>query len=104
MAKIKISDLSPVGSELFRDSESFLNELQADEMEAILGYGGLQLRLLLKILHHYSVAYNGWLHGHSIQTAFSNGVNGNSHFRGINRNTAIGHSINGITIGNINTV
>ncbi|MEH2237038.1 hypothetical protein [Nostoc sp.] len=32
MASIKISELRPVGSELFQDSESFLQELGAQEM------------------------------------------------------------------------
>jgi hypothetical protein len=32
MASIKISELRPVGSELFHDSESFLDELNEREM------------------------------------------------------------------------
>jgi hypothetical protein len=32
MASIKISELRPAGSELFQDSESFLNELNEQEM------------------------------------------------------------------------
>ncbi|MBC1236970.1 MULTISPECIES: hypothetical protein [Nostoc] len=32
MATIKINNLSPVGSELFQDSESFLNELTDTEL------------------------------------------------------------------------
>ncbi|BAY76950.1 hypothetical protein NSTC745_06970 [Nostoc sp. DSM 114161] len=32
MATIKIHDLSPAGSELFQDSESFLNELTDEEL------------------------------------------------------------------------
>ncbi|MDZ8186038.1 MAG: hypothetical protein RMX96_14445 [Nostoc sp. ChiSLP02] len=32
MATIKIHDLSPAGSELFQDSESFLNELTDAEL------------------------------------------------------------------------
>ncbi|MDM9585308.1 MULTISPECIES: hypothetical protein [unclassified Nostoc] len=32
MASIKISELRPAGSELFQDSESFLQELGAQEM------------------------------------------------------------------------
>ncbi|MDZ8241874.1 MAG: hypothetical protein RMZ69_32855 [Nostoc sp. ChiQUE01a] len=32
MATIKIHDLSPAGSELFHDSESFLNELTDEEL------------------------------------------------------------------------
>ncbi|MEH1836610.1 MAG: hypothetical protein V7L29_32310 [Nostoc sp.] len=37
MASIKISELRPVGSELFQDSESFLNELNAQDMEGVMG-------------------------------------------------------------------
>jgi hypothetical protein len=38
MASIKISELRPVGSELFQDSESFLNELsESREMAQVIG-------------------------------------------------------------------
>jgi len=37
MANIKLHDLSPAGSELFQDSESFLNELNAEELNNING-------------------------------------------------------------------
>ncbi|MDF5706647.1 MAG: hypothetical protein PUP90_02925 [Nostoc sp. S4] len=37
MATIKISDLHPVGSEFFIDSESFLNELTEDELNITKG-------------------------------------------------------------------
>ncbi|WP_445635065.1 hypothetical protein NSTC745_06968 [Nostoc sp. DSM 114161] len=37
MANIKLHDLSPAGSELFQDSESFLNELNADELNNVNG-------------------------------------------------------------------
>ncbi len=39
MASIKISELRPVGSELFVDSESFLNELNEQEISATVGAG-----------------------------------------------------------------
>ncbi|MGB6297882.1 MAG: hypothetical protein WBF90_17095 [Rivularia sp. (in: cyanobacteria)] len=39
MASIKISELRPVGSELFVDSESFLNELNDQEISATVGAG-----------------------------------------------------------------
>ena len=39
MAVIKISELRPAGSELFQDSESFLNELNDQEMSVSGGYG-----------------------------------------------------------------
>jgi hypothetical protein len=37
MATIKISELRPAGAELFQDSESFLDELNSQEMTAIAG-------------------------------------------------------------------
>jgi hypothetical protein len=37
MASIQISELRPVGAELFQDSESFLDELNSQEMTAIAG-------------------------------------------------------------------
>ncbi|NMG08705.1 hypothetical protein [Brasilonema sp. UFV-L1] len=41
MAIIKISELRPAGSELFQDSESYLNELNEQEVSmAIGGEGG----------------------------------------------------------------
>ena len=39
MATIKISDLHSAGSELFMDSESYLNELTNDELN--IAHGGL---------------------------------------------------------------
>ncbi|QIR36467.1 hypothetical protein HCG51_06665 [Tolypothrix sp. PCC 7910] len=37
MASIKISELRPAGSELFQDSESFLNELNEKEISTAVG-------------------------------------------------------------------
>jgi hypothetical protein len=37
MASIKIHDLRPAGSELFNDSESFLNELSEGEISTVEG-------------------------------------------------------------------
>lgn len=39
MPSIKIFELRPVGSELFLDSESYLNELNEQEMQTIEGQG-----------------------------------------------------------------
>lgn len=39
MPTIKISDLQPTGSELFADSESYMNELGDSEFEMINGGG-----------------------------------------------------------------
>jgi hypothetical protein len=41
MANIKISELRPAGSELFQDSESFLNEL--NEREMVVGAGDVNV-------------------------------------------------------------
>lgn len=38
MANIEVNDINPVGSELFADSESFLNELNNDEMDIQGGF------------------------------------------------------------------
>jgi hypothetical protein len=37
MAEIKLSELSPAGSELLQDSENFLNELNDREIENVVG-------------------------------------------------------------------
>jgi hypothetical protein len=39
MASITISDLRPAGTDLFRDSESFLHELTEQEVGNVLGLG-----------------------------------------------------------------
>jgi hypothetical protein len=41
MASIKIAELRPAGSELFQDSESFLNEL--NEREIVVGAGDVNV-------------------------------------------------------------
>ncbi len=37
MAKIKVNDIKPTGSELFEDTESFLSEVSSDELEDTIG-------------------------------------------------------------------
>ncbi|MDJ0734779.1 MAG: hypothetical protein QNJ47_12045 [Nostocaceae cyanobacterium] len=37
MAKIKVRDIKPTGVDLFEDSESFLNEVNNDELEQTVG-------------------------------------------------------------------
>lgn len=37
MGKLKISELSPAGSELFQDSENFLEELSDRELNLVIG-------------------------------------------------------------------
>ena len=48
MAAIQINDLRPVGSELFNDSESFLQELSTEDINEVLG-GGVVIILLTSI-------------------------------------------------------
>lgn len=36
MAKLKINDIKPTGTELFVDSESFMNELMNDELGQVI--------------------------------------------------------------------
>jgi hypothetical protein len=45
MASIKLSELRPVGSELFQDSESFLNELNDRELD-VRGGGDINVSVL----------------------------------------------------------
>lgn len=45
MATIKISDLRPTGSDLFSDSEGYMNDLGESEFDGI--YGGLTPALVL---------------------------------------------------------
>ncbi|MDJ0590124.1 MAG: hypothetical protein QNJ72_09040 [Pleurocapsa sp. MO_226.B13] len=37
MSKIQLSELNPAGSELFEDSENFMNELNDEEMGNVVG-------------------------------------------------------------------
>ncbi|MBC1236971.1 MULTISPECIES: bacteriocin [Nostoc] len=48
MANIKLHDLSPAGSELFEDSESFLNELNTEELTHVNG-GLLSITITITI-------------------------------------------------------
>ncbi|QIR36469.1 hypothetical protein HCG51_06675 [Tolypothrix sp. PCC 7910] len=45
MPTIKISELRPVGSQLFQDSESYLHELNEQEMHTIGGKGKYRIIL-----------------------------------------------------------
>ncbi|MDM9585305.1 MULTISPECIES: hypothetical protein [unclassified Nostoc] len=76
MPNIKISELYPLGSDLFQDSESFLNDMTNDEIQSLTGgrkRGGL-------VVNVGSVNIN-------INTAFS----------------AIANTINANSIGNANS-
>ena len=48
MSKIKIRDIQPIGSNLFDDSESFIDQLQDHELEQTMG-GSLFLPSLILI-------------------------------------------------------
>ena len=78
MASIQISELSPAGSKLFQDSESFLNELSDSDIQSIKG-------------------------GATIATAmnnsfFNNGVGNAENNRNIN-----GQGVNAVSAQNYNT-
>jgi len=45
MTSIKIFNLHPAGSELFKDSESFMTELADNELDSINGGTGIYSRL-----------------------------------------------------------
>jgi 6-phosphofructokinase len=45
MAFLKISELRPAGSELFQDSESYLNELNEQEISATIGGDGSDVNI-----------------------------------------------------------
>jgi bacteriocin-like protein len=54
---IKISELRPVGSELFQDSESFLNELNEQEMSTIEGgKGNIIITSAINIISQASIS------------------------------------------------
>ncbi len=53
MASIKLSELN--GSELFQDSESYLNELNEQEMRAMGGKGKYKI-VLTSVINVYSQA------------------------------------------------
>ncbi len=44
MAKLKVNDIKPIGTELFNDSESFMNELRNDELEQAIGGNAVRLQ------------------------------------------------------------
>ncbi len=110
MAGIKITELSPAGSELFQDSESFLEDMLNDELGNIRGgYSYIQYQLLLQILNRLT-AVTIQLPVSSIQTVASNSVNNNTINSAGNNAIGIGNSIfngltiNGLSLSNVNTV
>lgn len=58
MASIKVHDLNPVaGAELFRDSESFLNELTDEELGVQGGRQASTFSFTISITYSYSVSW-----------------------------------------------
>lgn len=49
MASIKINELQPAGYELFQDSESFLNDLNEQEMLATVGGRGIRIIIISQV-------------------------------------------------------
>ena len=88
MSSIKITDLTPVGSELFQDSESFLNELSDSEIAIVRGERGIRYQAFLKLLRQLGILNNGNLR----RNAGRNGIN------------EVPQTRNGVTVGNINTI
>lgn len=59
MAFINISELRPAGAELFQDSESYLNELNEQEVSlAIGGDGGSDITSSVISVNTYSASIN----------------------------------------------
>lgn len=56
MAAIQINDLRPVGSELFNDSENFLQELSQEDINEILG--GREIIFLWSLVCYKDQGYN----------------------------------------------
>lgn len=95
MPDININELSPTGSELLLDSESFLGELTDDEIDNIKG-GLLQIEINLNTLQLLD-----YLNAISSQGSVTlNSVYSNT----VNSNTVGSYSINGYSQSNLNTV
>ncbi len=70
MNNIELSELDPVGSELFQDSENFLQELTEDEMEGIGGGGIFDF--------DFDIDIKVTFFGNTIFTANTNTINANT--------------------------
>jgi len=102
MASIKISELPPVGADLFQDGESFLDNLRDDEIGSIRG-GNLHLnyQFFLEILHRLSAVSNIRLTDKTIQTAVSNSIHSNTINGFLTERTINGHTLNGFSLNNV---
>ena len=83
MSTIKIHELKPSGIELFEDSESYLNQLNEDEIAQVVG-GVFALNLEININLNINVS----------NTASVNTIG----------NTVVGVSINANSNGNFNSI
>ncbi|NEO73672.1 hypothetical protein [Moorena sp. SIO3H5] len=81
MSTIKIAELRPAGSELFQDSESFLNELSdGQEMNMVLGgfsgfpfsFGTFQTVQSVQSIDTASIVSNSVVTGNSVVSVNSN--------------------------------
>ncbi|MCC3416504.1 MAG: hypothetical protein JGK24_15100 [Microcoleus sp. PH2017_29_MFU_D_A] len=54
MATIKIADLTPIGSEFFTDSESYLNELTDDELNMTKGGSSIWCSIAITVITYYT--------------------------------------------------
>jgi hypothetical protein len=59
MASIKLSELRPVGSELFQDSESFLNELNDRELD-VRGGGDINVSVLSQFSYSFGISIKSY--------------------------------------------
>jgi hypothetical protein len=59
MAEIKITELRPTGSELFEDSETFLKELNDEEMTVTLGGSDSLLSISVDTVDYSFVSVGG---------------------------------------------
>lgn len=83
MSTIKIAELRPAGSELFQDSESFLNELSdGQEMNMVLGggfsgfsfsFGSFQTVQSVQSIETASIVSNSVVTGNSVVSVNTGG-------------------------------
>lgn len=99
MPAIEISNLHPVGYELFQGTESFLDELAVQEVEGVRGgCPGWNYHDFLLLVAKLSIAtpdLQQLQDGRSIATVYGNSIN---------NNTVYGQTINARTAANANTV
>lgn len=99
MSSIEISNLHPVGYELFQSTESFLDELAEHEIEAVRGgCTGLNYQDFLLLVEKLSIATldaRQLQEGRTVATVYGNSIN---------NNTVNGQTFNARTAANANTM